>query len=151
MGSPVKFLRIGFLVLVAALIVGQFIRIEKTNPSTRNDASLDASVKPILQRACYNCHSNETVWPWYSNVAPVSWLVGSDVKEARHAMNFSEWGDYPADVQSHMRKHMVEEIEEGAMPPWYYSMMHSAARLKQEDRDKIKSWATANAAAPEKH
>jgi|WetSurMetagenome_2_1015567.scaffolds.fasta_scaffold78045_3 hypothetical protein len=147
MRSFKKGAKIGLVILIAGLLVGQLIRLEKSNPPTRADSSIDVTVKPVLKRACYDCHSNETIWPWYSSVAPVSWLVASDVKEGRRHLNFSEWGSYPAVEQSHLRKHIAEEVEEGAMPPWYYSMMHRASRLEPAERDRIISW-TAVASAP---
>jgi hypothetical protein len=124
----------------AGFLFAQAIRIEKSNPPVRFDIAANSSAKPLLRRACYNCHSNETVWPWYSNVAPASWLIGSDVKEGRAHLNFSEWGAYPNDKQHSKLTEIVEEIEEGAMPPWYYSMIHSDSRLTEVERNIIKSW-----------
>ena len=147
MRSVKKGAKVGLVILIAGLAVGQLIRLEKSNPPTRADSSIDASIKPVLKRACYNCHSNETVWPWYSSVAPVSWLVVSDVKEGRRHLNFSEWEGYPADVQSHLRSHIAEEVGEGGMPPWYYSIMHRESRLEPAERDKIQRW-TAVASRP---
>jgi hypothetical protein len=138
-----KNVKVGVWILVAVLAVAQAIRPAKTNPPARMDTSLDPAVKPVLRRACYNCHSNETVWPWYSNVAPVSWLLASDVQDARIKVNFSEWETYPTDIQGHKRFKVGEEVEEKAMPPWYYSMMHRDSRLSAEERARIKSWATA--------
>jgi hypothetical protein len=128
------------IIFGAGILLAQTIRIEKSNPPGRFDIAADPSTKLLLRRACYNCHSNETVWPWYSNVAPVSWLIGSDVKEGREHLNFSEWGAYPSERQHKNLMKIVEEIEEGAMPPWYYSMMHSESRLTEAERNKIKSW-----------
>ena len=138
-----RYAKIAVVILVAAFAVSQAIRIEKTNPPARLDASLDPAIKPLLQRACYNCHSNETVWPWYSNVAPVSWLVASDVKEAREHLNFSEWDTCTPEVQGHKRMGIAEEVEEGAMPLWYYSIVHRDSRLSAEERDRITKWAKA--------
>jgi hypothetical protein len=137
--------KIAILVLVAALVVSQAIRIDRTNPPVRSDVSVEAAVKPLLKRACYNCHSNETVWPWYSSVAPVSWLLGSDVQGARRKLNFSEWDTYAGDIRGYKLKGIAEEMEEKGMPPWYYSMMHRDARLSQEERDTIKNWTAAAA------
>jgi hypothetical protein len=128
------------IILGVGFLLAQTIRIEKSNPPVRFDIAADPSTKPLLRRACYNCHSNETVWPWYANVAPVSWLVGSDVKEGREYLNFSEWGAYSSERQHKNLMKVVEEIEEGAMPPWYYSMMHSDSRLTEAERNKIKNW-----------
>ena len=138
-----KGLKIGISFLVAVLVIAQAIRIDRANPSARADTSVAPGVKPVLKRACYNCHSNETVWPWYSSVAPVSWLIGSDVKEARRELNFSEWDMYAGDTQGYKLKGIAEEVEEGKMPPWYYGMMHGDARLSPEDKDAIKNWTVA--------
>jgi hypothetical protein len=132
--------KIGFLVLMAAFAVCQVIRPEKSNPPARLDAGLDPTIKPLLKRVCYNCHSNETVWPWYSYVAPVSWLVSSDVREGRQHVNFSEWGNYSTQVQGHKKYQIGQEVAQKAMPPWYYSTMHSEARLSTEEREEIKTW-----------
>jgi hypothetical protein len=134
--------KVGVLVFIAALVVCQAIRLEKSNPQARLDAALDPAIKPLLKRACYNCHSNETVWPWYSYVAPVSWLVTSDVREGRQHVNFSEWMNYSAEVQGHKKYQIGQEVEQKAMPPWYYSIMHGEARLSTEERDRIKAWAS---------
>jgi hypothetical protein len=135
-----KTVKVGVWVLVAALVVSQAIRPAKTNPPARLDASLDPAIRPLLQRACYNCHSNETVWPWYSNVAPMSWLIASDVSEGRRNVNFSEWGTYPADIQGHKRYLIGEEVGGKAMPPWYYTVMHRDSHLSAEERTAITNW-----------
>ncbi len=134
--------KIGAIILVAALVVAQAFRINKTNPPVHSEIAAEPTVKPLLKRACYDCHSNETVWPWYSNVAPVSWLIASDVNEGRQKVNFSEWRSYSTDVQNKKLEKIVEELQEGGMPPWYYSMMHRDSRLSPEERDRVKSWTT---------
>jgi hypothetical protein len=134
--------KIGVVILIAALAVCQAIRTEKSNPADRLDASLDPSIKPLLKRVCYNCHSNETVWPWYSHVAPVSWLIASDVSEGRQHLNFSEWETYSAEVQGHKKYMIGQEVGGKAMPPWYYSIIHRDSRLTTEERSKIELWAS---------
>ncbi len=133
--------KIAVLVLIVAFAAAQAFRINKTNPPARADFSTDPAIKPILKKACYDCHSNETVWPWYSNVAPVSWMVGSDVGEGRQELNFSEWGNYTARVREDKMKKIAEEVKGGGMPPWYYSIMHRDSRLTPEERQKIGNWA----------
>jgi hypothetical protein len=132
--------KIGSLVLLAALVAAQAIRIERTNPPVRSEISTDPAVKNLLRKACYDCHSNETVWPWYSRVAPVSWLVGSDVQEGRRELNFSEWGAYAGDFQERKLKSIAEEVQDGGMPPWYYSIMHHKSKLTPEERALISNW-----------
>ena len=80
--------------------------------------------RAILKRACFDCHSNETVWPWYSNVAPVSWLVQNDVDGGREHLNFSEWNR----PQKHV-KDIADEVSHGDMPPNIYLPLHSEAKL----------------------
>ncbi len=135
--------KIGILVIVAALLLAQSIRIEKSNPPVHNDISADPAIKPLLRRACYNCHSNETVWPWYSSVAPASWLVASDVNEGRRQLNFSDWEAYSQKVREEKLKAIADEMQEGDMPPWYYSLVHRDARLKSTEREQIRAWTAA--------
>ena len=133
--------KIAVFVIVAILLLAQAIRVEKANPPVSADISANPAVQHLLHRSCYNCHSNETVWPWYTNVAPASWLVASDVNEGRRQLNFSEWGNYNSDTQSQKLKAIVEEMQGNEMPPWYYSMVHSDARLTPDERDQIRTWA----------
>ena len=129
------------MIIVTALILSQAIRINKSNPPVPADISAAPEIGTILHRACYNCHSNETFWPWYSNVAPVSWLVGSDVDEGRDLLNFSSWGTYTPDLKSKKLGKIAEEVGDGGMPPWYYNLVHSEARLSRTERETIQSWA----------
>ena len=140
MASIRKSLRTAGFVIVVILFLSQLIRIDRSNPPVRSDISAGHDIEPILRRACYNCHSNETVWPWYSGLAPASWLVGSDVKEGRQLLNFSEWGIYAGDVQSRKLAGIAKEIQEGDMPPWYYSIAHSESRLNASERNRIVAW-----------
>ncbi len=82
----------------------------------------------VIKATCMDCHSNETVWPWYSNVAPVSWLIQRDVDEGRVRFNMSEWPANP-NAQSGLVGEMVRVIQEGRMPPIQYTLIHANARL----------------------
>lgn len=138
-----KALKIGILVLAAAFLLAQTIRTERSNPPISSDISCDPGVRSLLRKACYDCHSNETIWPWYSGIAPFSWLVTNDVREARRHLNFSEWGGYDSDTRLYKLKGIAEEVREGEMPLWYYSIVHKGARLDAAERDRILSWAEA--------
>jgi hypothetical protein len=140
MGNFRKDAKIAAVIVLAALIVSQAFRINKSNPPVHAGLSAKTPVNLLLRNACYDCHSNETVWPWYSNVAPVSWLLASDVSEGRRELNFSEWGTYGTEKQLHRLEAIAEEMQEGDMPPWYYSIMHADSRLKSEQRDQIRNW-----------
>jgi len=118
--------------LLVLFVIIQLLPIGKdhTNPPVLSEPVWESpATRALAQRACFDCHSNETVWPWYSNVAPVSWLVWNDVQEGRRRMNFSEWdqggSQYVAEV--------VEVLQEGEMPPFQYLIMHPEARLSDTD------------------
>jgi cytochrome c551/c552 len=126
---------------VALLALAQLIPVGHTNPPAAGEIDAPPDVSAILHRACYDCHSNETVWPWYSHVAPVSWLVASDVSEGRENVNFSEWGKLTAAQRTKKQRKAGHEVSGGDMPEWYYVPMHSRARLSDADRKVIETWA----------
>lgn len=121
---------VGFFVLIQFLPIGK----NHTNPIVVSEPAWDSSVtRDLAKRACFGCHSNETVWPWYSNIAPVSWLVTSDVIEGRGRMNFSDWGrGYQPSVGE-----IVGIIQEGEMPPVQYLLMHPEAKLSALDKQAL--------------
>jgi hypothetical protein len=131
------------LVLLLSLlgIAIQFIPVDRTNPPVQEDIATPPQVKTILKRACYDCHSNETNWPWYSQVAPVSWLLAWDVHEGREELNFSTWNRYSPKKRNKYIKESWEEIEEGEMPPWFYLPLHPEASLSDQDRTVLREWA----------
>ncbi|MEO8553185.1 MAG: heme-binding domain-containing protein [Kofleriaceae bacterium] len=101
-------------------------------PITREPAWDKPETRALAKRACFDCHSNETRWPWYSYVAPVSWFVGGHVDEGRRALNFSEW-DHPS---KHAGK-ASHEVETGGMPLTSYLLLHGDARLGDAERDQL--------------
>jgi hypothetical protein len=104
-----------------------------TNPPTVAEPAWDSSqTRSLAVRACFDCHSNESVWPWYSNVAPVSWLVYRDVMEGRSRMNFSEWNR-----QQPGTGEITAIIQEGEMPPAIYTPMHPSARLTSAEKEQL--------------
>ena len=129
---------------VGILLVGcgvlQLVPVTRDNPPVVSDITTTPEVKAVLQRACYDCHSYETVWPPYARVAPVSWLIAHDVREGRHELNFSAWGRYTARQQAKKRQESWEKIAAGTMPPWYYSTLHSEARLSAADLALLRAW-----------
>ena len=122
------------LIIALEVIAALFVLIQDvpygrdhTNPPVTQSVKWDsAETEALAKRACYDCHSNETVWPWYSNVAPVSWLVQHDVEEAREHMNFSEF-----DREQKHAHEAAEEVEEGEMPLPIYLPAHPEARLTE--------------------
>jgi hypothetical protein len=118
------------------------VRPDRSNPAVGGDLSAPPVVKDALQRACYDCHSNQTRWPWYSAVAPLSWWIHNEVGEGRRRFNFSSWTDYTSDPGTEDQKldEAARLIATRAMPPWYYRAMHPAARLTSTERDAITRW-----------
>jgi mono/diheme cytochrome c family protein len=98
-------------------------------PTVREPAWNSPHTRQLTMEACGDCHSNRTRWPWYTSVAPVSWLTENDVKEGRKTLNFSEW-DRPQQGLGEI----VDAIKSGSMPPWQYKLMHGKARLSAEEK-----------------
>ena len=128
------------IVLVVILIGIQFIPVERTNPPVSWDINPPANISEILRTSCYDCHSNETIWPWYSKIAPVSFFVAGDVNEGRKHLNFSEWDKYEADKREKILEEIVEEIEKEAMPLTSYTFTHPNAKLDDHSIKLIKEW-----------
>ena len=123
-----------------AFIAIQFVPVSRTNPPVQGDFRGSTEVVSILRRACYDCHSNETVWPWYSRVAPLSWVIAHDVNEGRAVLNFSTWDQLSAEKQAEAVKESWEEVAEGKMPTWYYVALHPEARLSANDQSVLRAW-----------
>ena len=126
---------------LAALVVGfgliQLVPYGRnhTNPPVVQEPNWDsAQTRALAQHACYDCHSNEVTWPWYSNVAPVSWLVQHDVDEGRQHLNFSDWG---RSGRSEAAREMSEVVLEGEMPPLQYLLAHPEARLTAAEKEAL--------------
>jgi hypothetical protein len=132
-----------FGTLAVALVVMQLFAVDRTNPPVETEIAAPAEVRAILRRACYDCHSHETEWPWYSRVAPISWKIAEDVHEGRAALNFSTWNRLDTKHRVEAMHHAWEEVAEEEMPPWFYLPPHPAARLSPEDRSLLRAWAMA--------
>jgi hypothetical protein len=104
-----------------------------SNPPVTAEPNWESpATRDLARRACFDCHSNETGWPWYSWVAPVSWLVQNDVSRGRRHLNFSEW-----DKKQRHAGDAAEMIEKGEMPPWYYLPMHPDAKLTADEKAEL--------------
>ena len=125
------------------LVLIQFIPVVRYNPPVESEVPVSPELRAVLRKACYDCHSNETIWPWYSKVAPISWLVASDVHEGREELNFSTWARYDSKRQIKMFKKSWEEISEGEMPPWSYMLMHQEAAILPAERELFHKWVLA--------
>jgi hypothetical protein len=129
------FFRRAGVVMLALLGIMQLVPYggDHTNPPARVEPPWDsASTRELVRRACFDCHSNETRWPWYGNVAPVSWLVQRDVDRGRAHLNFSEWNR----PQRHARD-ATEEVRKGGMPLWFYVPLHSEAGLTPDEKEAL--------------
>jgi hypothetical protein len=130
-----KVLGFGLLAVVGVFVLMQLVPFGRNhaNPPVVQEPSWDsAETRALAKRACFDCHSNETTWPWYSNIAPISWMVAHDVSEGRSAMSFSDWGQAAQRGQK-----VARQVERGAMPPPYYLPMHPTAQLTADERTQL--------------
>jgi hypothetical protein len=145
MPKRTRWLLYGALFIIAI----QFLQPDRTNPVILPGRSLEdhlrvpPDVDTILRKACYNCHSNETQWPWYSRVAPFSWVVGDDVHRGRDDMNFSDWVRHDLEEAAQRLRESCRLAREGHMPPARYRWLHPASRLTQEELNRLCEWAEA--------
>jgi hypothetical protein len=138
-GRVVKWATLAFCV---TFIVVQFVPVNRMNPPVEGDLRAPAEVLSVLQRACYDCHSNETMWPWYSRIAPVSWVIARDVHEGRAALNFSTRNQLSPKKQGEAMHESWKEVAEGEMPTWYYVLLDSEARLSANDQSVLRAWSS---------
>ena len=136
-----KFFKRAGLSLTVTLITIQFIPVDKSNPPERGAAAAPAEAQTLLRRACFDCHSNETVWPWYSQFAPASLLIAKDVRKGRKEVNFSAWDNYDDRRKARKLKEIAKQVENGGMPLFYYLPLHPGAKLSPAERDLIVKWA----------
>ena len=135
-----------FIVALIAFVAIQFVnRPEKiAEPVTENDIiellNVNTEMAGLLKDACYYCHSNQPKYPWYANVAPVSWTIAEHIEDGRDELNFSEWGTYSKRRRDHKLEEMVEEVEVGNMPLPNYVLLHPEANLTAEQFDMLKAW-----------
>ncbi|WP_373496372.1 heme-binding domain-containing protein [Aquiflexum sp.] len=143
-------MKLGKLILIVLILVFigiQFVpyelpAVESNNPGDILLSSIvSQEVAGILKTSCYNCHSNETIYPWYSYMAPSSWLVAKDVREAREELNFSTWQENDMIKKLTLLDDISTEVGEGNMPMGIYTLMHPSAKLTDEQRDLIVAWA----------
>jgi len=130
-------------ILIPFLLI-QFITVEKENPPVDNTIALIAppKVMSVLKNSCYDCHSNETEWPFYSYIAPVSWIVYRDVKFGRDDLNFSEWNNLSEIEKDKTKDEIIEEISRNTMPVPIYLITHPSASLSADDKLLLKNWLT---------
>lgn len=135
------------LVLLIALVGIQFYRPEKNNAEYRDVAAFEtetgvnAEIKAILDKTCYNCHSNKTEYPWYAEVAPVSFWLNDHVEDGNKHFNVSKWESYNDKKKDHKLDELIEEVEEGEMPLKSYAVIHGA--ITEAEKEALITWAQA--------
>ena len=137
-----------FVALLVILIIIQFFRPEKNiSAAPRSAADIAAmypqpeEVRTILAKACNDCHSNNTRYPWYNNIQPVAWWLNDHIQEGKHELNFNEIGTYPRRRQYNKMKEIQEQVKEGEMPLGSYTLIHTNARLNDHEKTVLINWA----------
>jgi cytochrome c551/c552 len=144
-----KLLKWTAIVLVVLFLGIQLMRPARTNPAVDESQTIEArtqmtpQAKAIFERSCNDCHSNKTVWPWYTNVAPISWWIAGHINEARQNMNLSEWAKLDRDRQDRKLRQICDEVTDGGMPLPSYLPMHPKAKLSEEDKKALCDWTAA--------
>lgn len=147
-----KALKIVVVLIAVPLVLIQFVRPDLSNAPVNLTETLEASaevpdgVKGVLARSCANCHTNTTQYPWYSNVAPISWLMANDIRDGRAKLNFSVWNTYSNKRKATKLEDICEQVKEGAMPLPSYLWMHGDAALSEAERNLLCDWANAERA-----
>ncbi|MEA2205014.1 MAG: hypothetical protein QOE77_1790 [Blastocatellia bacterium] len=147
-----KILKWLVVIVGVVFLAAQFKRPERTNPPVDQTQTLEAhtqmtpQVGAVLSRSCNDCHSNNTTWPWYTNVAPVSWFIADHVEDGRRHLNFSEWGKGDERRKRKKLEEICEEVRDGAMPLSSYTPLHPQAKLTPEDIKTLCDWTEAERA-----
>jgi hypothetical protein len=141
------------IALAVFFVVAQFVPLERSNPPAdpRHDIvsqlTPPASVAAAFDRSCRDCHANSTRWPWYSRVAPVSWVVVDDVKSGRRHLNLSVWGSYDKARAAEKLNEICEQVKTGEMPDFKYTLIHRNAVLSDAEVQAICTWTAATRSA----
>jgi hypothetical protein len=139
-------------IFILLLLAIQLARPSRVNPPLAPGKSLTAQTHPpanverILARSCNDCHSNLTRWPWYSGMAPFSWIVNDDVRDGRRHVNFSQWGDYDDAKRAKLLAKICEDVRGGDMPLWSYTVVHRGTALSITERQQVCEWTAAQQA-----
>jgi len=151
-GTVKKWIKPAGVAVAALLVIAQLFRPSRINPPVdpalhlRAGGHVTPAALAVLERGCRDCHSSETTWPWYSNVAPMSWMVADHVREGRREFNYSNWGTMPPGKASHVLEKMCEEVKEGGMPMPSYLWLHPNARITPDDVATLCAWTEAERA-----
>lgn len=134
--------------LVAALpitlvfgVIQLYPPVPLTNPVATGPLDAPRAVLDVLRDSCFDCHSHETRWPWYASIAPISWLIVSDVSSARSQLNFSTWTERDAMARAYDLGEIIRRVEDGSMPPGRYLWLHPRARVTPREEETLREWA----------
>jgi hypothetical protein len=133
--------------LLIVFVLIQLYRPSRENPPVDQAKTIEQSiaipqnVETVLSRSCNDCHSSKTIWPWYSSIAPMSWLLADHVKDGRKELNFSEWGDFSARRKRRKFEEICEQVNKGHMPIDSYVWLHRDAKLSPAERNLLCDWA----------
>jgi len=134
-------LQLGLLFSMMALRGAiQLVPSGVSNRASRGEVSAPPEIQKTLRRSCYDCHSNQTQWPWYAHVAPFSWAVARDIELGRRQLNFSEWGDYYPVTRKRKLQWMGRALQQEVMPPLSYRLIHPSSRLSPQERAHLERW-----------
>lgn len=140
-----KVIKIVLVIALIAFVAIQFIRPEKNNEGYKSVASFEAETKPsekvasILKESCYDCHSNQTRYPWYSEIAPISLWLDEHIEDGKKHLNFSDWNNYTIKKKEHKLEEFVEMVEDDEMPLQSYTIIHG--NLTEDDKKLLLQWA----------
>lgn len=150
--GQMRIVKIVLVCLAVAFVLIQFARIDRSNPPVVQKNSIEAvlnvppDIQQIFGKSCNDCHSNKTVYPWYTQVAPVSWWLRNHIDEGRRELNVSEFATYPAKKQDRKLEDVCEQVKAGAMPLPSYLIVHDGAALSEQDKQVICDWTAAERA-----
>ena len=130
------------IIWVGSVVISNVLVPNKNPPKRYTGIIMGSEADKILNRVCFNCHSNETNWPWYTSLPIISVLISSDVAEAREHLNFSNWGSIPEDKRVFYLEMVLNEIEHDEMPPLIYKLGHPEAKINQDDLEILKNQAS---------
>jgi hypothetical protein len=141
-----RILRVALMAVLFAVIVTSFIPVDRQTASVDGEMSFEnysngnEEMYNLVKTACYDCHSNETEYPWYSNVSPAKFILQDHINEGRHEFNFSEWGTMPLKDRNHILEECAEEVEEKEMPLKGYALLHGDANLSNQQRSELANY-----------
>jgi Haem-binding domain len=140
-------LKVTLVLLGIAVLAIQFVPSRVTNPTSKGEISAPPEVEATLRRSCFDCHSNQTQWPWYRHIAPISWEVARDIELGRRQVNFSEWGEYYPSTRRRKLLWVRRALQQEDMPPRSYQLIHPTSRLSPETRAQLQHWIDAEVGA----